>query len=177
VLACEQCGHGWTREDRRTTAERRRQVQPVARERRETARRRYLPGGETATAGDRSSTSATGASLADASGGGVTLGPSIQVNGTISAGEDVLLNGRIEGKIAVPGHTVTIGEAAQVAASIDARNVIVWGALRGNITATGRIVLKPGAQVEGDLVSRVLGISDGALFQGRVRRPQEQERV
>jgi cytoskeletal protein CcmA (bactofilin family) len=170
MLTCEQCGHDWTRDDRRTSPERRRIEQPIARERREAERRRIFPGRPPAAATD------------DPAGGNViastaaTFGPSIRVRGSIAAEEDILLNGPVDGTVSVPGHTVTIGETGHVTASIDARNVVVYGRVQGHITAAGRIALKPGAHVEGDLVSRLLAVADGAIFTGRVYRPAEAAR-
>lgn len=96
------------------------------------------------------------------------IGPSIQIKGELSGGEDLLIEGRIEGKVALAQHAVTVGAKGRLAADIHARAVHVEGEVEGNIAAEELIVLKKSARVRGDLVAPRVVIEDGARFKGSV---------
>jgi cytoskeletal protein CcmA (bactofilin family) len=158
VLACDHCRHQWTRGDRRGGLERRHAQQTVPRERREAQRRTRLPA---RTAATRRS--------------GVP-GWSIDIKGEVSAEDDLVLDGSVEGSISMPRHTLTVGVNAHVAAVVAAKNVIVLGSFTGSIIAAARIAIEASAHVTADLVSPALVVVDGAEFTGRVHRPGELER-
>ncbi len=101
-------------------------------------------------------------------GGRAVIGPSIQIKGELSGGEDLLIEGRIEGKVALAQHAVTVGAKGRLAADIHARAVHVEGEVEGNIAAEELIVLKKSARVRGDLVAPRVVIEDGARFKGSV---------
>jgi cytoskeletal protein CcmA (bactofilin family) len=101
-------------------------------------------------------------------GGRAVIGPSIQIKGELSGGEDLLIEGRIEGKVVLAQHAVTVGAKGRLAADIHARAVHVEGEVEGNIAAEELIVLKKSARVRGDLVAPRVVIEDGARFKGSV---------
>lgn len=105
------------------------------------------------------------------------IGASIVVRGEIVAQEDVLIAGRVEGTIRIEGHTVTVAPGAQVVAEIHAREVVVSGQVLGNVTAGGRVDLRETADIEGDLVTPALKMSDGARFRGRVDMKDSKRRI
>ena len=53
------------------------------------------------------------------------LGKSLMIKGALSASEDLTLYGQMEGTIAVPDHTLSIGPHANIGASISARTVVI----------------------------------------------------
>jgi cytoskeletal protein CcmA (bactofilin family) len=96
------------------------------------------------------------------------IGASIVVRGEMTAQEDVLIAGRIEGTIRIEGHRVTVGPGAQVVADIHAREVVVAGQVLGNIFASDRVDLRETADMEGNVATPLLKMSDGAAFRGRI---------
>jgi cytoskeletal protein CcmA (bactofilin family) len=96
------------------------------------------------------------------------LGQSIVLHGEMSGKEDLLIEGQLEGTISLPEHTVTVGSHGEVKAEVHARQVIVLGALTGNITATERVEIRKTGQVVGDLVAAAVAIEDGAYFKGSI---------
>jgi len=96
----------------------------------------------------------------------ITVDSSMQ--GSLSFKEPVHLciNGKFEGTLEVKG-TLEIGESATVDATIAGDDIIVYGRVKGEVTASKRVVLKSSAVVEGSLKAPLLAISEGALFQGR----------
>jgi cytoskeletal protein CcmA (bactofilin family) len=106
------------------------------------------------------------------------IGPGIKVKGTITADEDVYIDGDVEGSLSVPGHCLTVGEMAYVNAETVAREVVVYGALQGELRAFDRIEIKKHGSVAGDVATAQIVIEDGAHFKGVIaadglRRPLE----
>ncbi len=66
-------------------------------------------------------------------------GATLVIKGTVTAGEDLVLGGRVEGTIRVPGHMLTLGPGAEVTADVQAHTVVVSGAVRGDVRATEKV--------------------------------------
>jgi cytoskeletal protein CcmA (bactofilin family) len=96
------------------------------------------------------------------------LGPSLHVKGDITGTEDMLIDGSVEGMIQLNEHKLTVGMAAKLKADIDAREVVVYGCVQGNVHATGRIEIKKGGSVIGNLRTAQVMIDDGADFKGSI---------
>jgi cytoskeletal protein CcmA (bactofilin family) len=95
-------------------------------------------------------------------------GSTLVMKGELSGSEDLAIEGKVEGKIALPEHVLTVGLGAQVAAEIIARVVILHGSVTGNITAYERVEVKATGRMNGDLVTPKVQMSDGATFTGRL---------
>ena len=101
-------------------------------------------------------------------GGTATIGQSVVIKGELAASEDLTTEGRIEGKIELQQHVVTIGQNATVRGQVFAREVIILGHVVGDINATDKVVIRENGNVEGDIVSPTVAIADGAHFRGRI---------
>jgi cytoskeletal protein CcmA (bactofilin family) len=88
------------------------------------------------------------------------LGPSLRVKGD--------LTGAVEGMIQLNEHKLTVGMAAKLKADINAREVVVYGCVQGNVHGTERIEIKKGGSVTGDLRTAQVLIDDGADFKGSI---------
>ncbi len=108
------------------------------------------------------------------SAGRAVIGPSIKIKGELSGGEDLFIEGRIEGKVSLVQHAVTVGAKGRVAADIHARAVQVEGEVDGNISAEELVVLKKSARVRGDLAGPRVVIEDGARFKGSIDMESKQ---
>src|SRR5688572_7354827 len=95
-------------------------------------------------------------------------GSSLVIKGELSGMEDLAIEGRVEGKISLPDHVLTIGLGAHVSAEVTARVVILHGTVTGNIAASERVEIKATGEMNGDLVSPKVQMSDGATFSGRL---------
>jgi len=96
------------------------------------------------------------------------LGASIEVKGKISGSEDLQIDGKVEGPVALLGQRLTIGGSGQLASEVAAREVVVFGKLTGNIRATDRVEIKKDGSVIGDITTARISIEDGAYFKGRI---------
>jgi len=70
------------------------------------------------------------------------LGSSLHVKGDISGTEDLLIEGSVEGLIQLDERKLTVGTTSKLTADINARDVVVYGYVKRNVRATGRIEIK-----------------------------------
>lgn len=98
---------------------------------------------------------------------GTIIGQGITVEGEITSDEELVIAGRVRGKIATDG-PVTIEAGAVVEADIGAGSLSVGGSLTGNVVANDRVDLLGGARLIGDVKASRLTIADGASFKGNV---------
>lgn len=96
------------------------------------------------------------------------IGKTVVIRGELKGSEDLVIDGQVEGTIQLTEGRLTIGPTANVAADLVARDVLILGHLRGNIAATGRVELRAGSVVDGDVHAVRLVIEDNAVFHGRV---------
>jgi cytoskeletal protein CcmA (bactofilin family) len=113
------------------------------------------------------------ASAAAPAGEQATIGKSLIVKGEVSGSESLYIDGKVEGAINLPGNRVTVGRNGQVAANITAREVVVLGKVRGNITASDRVDIRSEGSLTGDVAAARISIEDGAFFKGGIdiRKP------
>ena len=101
---------------------------------------------------------------------GVTrLGPTIVLNGDIEAHEDILIEGRLHGKITVPSGTLTIAKGAAVEADVRVRAIILHGEFKGTVRAAEKAVIAETAEMTGDVITPKITIANGARFVGAIR--------
>jgi cytoskeletal protein CcmA (bactofilin family) len=96
------------------------------------------------------------------------LGRTVVVQGQLSAGEDLLIDGQFEGNINLDNHCLTVGTEGHVKAEIRARQVIILGAVTGNLAAREKIEIRRTGHVVGDLVGATVAIEEGAYFKGSI---------
>jgi cytoskeletal protein CcmA (bactofilin family) len=94
------------------------------------------------------------------------IGPKASFQGQLKAEGNIRLDGYFDGSIQTTGNVI-VGEGAKVIADITAGNVQVWGAVKGNITAAGRLEILPSGRVWGDIRVSSLLIDQGGLFRGK----------
>ncbi len=102
------------------------------------------------------------------SGGTARLGSSLHVKGEITGNEDLLIDGSVEGLVQLEDRKLTVGASAKVTADVIAREVIVYGNVKGNLRARDRIEIKKDGSVVGDLTTARISIEDGAYFKGSI---------
>ncbi len=92
----------------------------------------------------------------------------IKVNGEISGTENILIEGRVEGRISLTGNDVTIGRTGQVKADVSAKTIRVAGEVSGDLTAKERVVISGTGNVHGNVVAPRVVLEDGAIFKGSI---------
>ena len=97
-----------------------------------------------------------------------TIGKSLVIKGEVTGSESLYIDGRVEGSINLSGNRVTIGRNGVVAANISAREIVVLGKVRGNLTASDRVDIRSDGSLTGDVVAARISIEDGAFFKGGI---------
>ena len=92
----------------------------------------------------------------------------LHIQGQISGTEDLVVDGTVEGPIQLGGCTLAVGEKGKVTGDITAREVIVLGAVTGNVQASERVEIKTSGSIVGDIVTARIIIEDGAHFKGSI---------
>jgi cytoskeletal protein CcmA (bactofilin family) len=97
-----------------------------------------------------------------------TIGKSLVIKGEVTGSESLYIDGRVEGSINLAGNRVTVGRNGVVAANINAREIVVLGKVRGNLTASDRVDIRSDGSLTGDVVAARISIEDGAYFKGGI---------
>jgi cytoskeletal protein CcmA (bactofilin family) len=95
------------------------------------------------------------------------LGPTVEIEGEIEGEEDLVIQGRIQGKI-VSRKDLTVDSSGKVEASITTKNLAVSGMLVGNVVATERVEVRKEGKMVGDIKAPRVVIADGAKFKGNI---------
>jgi len=96
------------------------------------------------------------------------IGKTVTIRGEVKGSEDLIVDGRVEGTISLTESRLTIGPTANVAADLSAKDVLILGHVQGNVVASGRVELRAGCVVEGDIRALRLAVEDNAIFRGKV---------
>ena len=102
------------------------------------------------------------------SGSTARLGASLHIKGEISGNEDLHIDGTVEGLVQLDDRKLTVGATAKLTADVVAREVVVYGSVKGNLRARDRIEIKKDGSVIGDLTTARIMIEDGAYFKGSI---------
>jgi cytoskeletal protein CcmA (bactofilin family) len=103
------------------------------------------------------------------------IGASISIVGDVTGAEDLTILGKVEGKIALPKHSVTVGQTGRISADIQAKVVSVAGEVRGNLVASEQIVIRKTATMLGNLTAPRVGLEDGCCFRGSVEMESQEK--
>jgi cytoskeletal protein CcmA (bactofilin family) len=95
-------------------------------------------------------------------------GQSLHIKGDITAGEDLTITGRVEGRIDASGYAVRVAAGSNVVGNLTAASVDVDGHVHGEIVASECVRVSAVGAVEGDLKTTRLAIADGGFVKGRV---------
>jgi cytoskeletal protein CcmA (bactofilin family) len=104
------------------------------------------------------------------------LAASLHVKGEISGNEDLYIDGTVEGLVHLDAQKLTIAATAKLTADVIAGEVIVYGSVKGNVQAKGKIEIKKDGSVNGDLTTAQIVIEDGAHFKGSIEIERSAEK-
>jgi cytoskeletal protein CcmA (bactofilin family) len=95
------------------------------------------------------------------------LGPTLKFRGELSAQEDLIIQGSVEGSIT---HTqsLTVGTDGTMKGDIRARVIVIDGRVEGDLYATESVNIRATAKVKGNVFAPRVGIVEGAFFQGQI---------
>ncbi len=103
------------------------------------------------------------------------IGQSLFIKGEVSGSEDLTVDGRVEGRIDLKGHNLTIGPNGRVQAELHAKHITIIGEVIGDVQADEKVDLTDSGRLRGDMRAPRISISDGAQFKGSVDMTQASE--
>ncbi len=100
------------------------------------------------------------------------VGKSIVVKGELHGGENLTIEGQVEGRITLERHVLTIGTHGRVQAEVFAKSVVIRGEVVGDIAAAETVSISAEGRVEGDIKAARVAIAEGARFHGGIDMQQ-----
>jgi cytoskeletal protein CcmA (bactofilin family) len=107
--------------------------------------------------------------------GVATIGPSIAIKGDVTGDEDLIVEGRIEGKILLKANSVTIGRNGRVKANVYANSIMVEGEVEGDLIGKDEVVIRQSGKVKGNVAAPRVVLDSGARFQGSIDMEAQQQ--
>ena len=101
------------------------------------------------------------------------IGSTITIRGEISGAEDLMIHGRVEGKIDLQKNDVTVASKGCVVADVYAKVIHIEGEVQGNLFGKERIVLCGSGVVCGDLKAPRVKLEAGVKFKGAIEMDTE----
>lgn len=96
------------------------------------------------------------------------IGPTLRFKGELSANEDLVIEGQIEGTIAHQDKNLTIGKGGRVKADIRAKCVEILGEVEGDVRGDEVVRMRSSAVVTGNISSPLITMDEGAHFTGSI---------
>jgi cytoskeletal protein CcmA (bactofilin family) len=96
------------------------------------------------------------------------IGSTITVKGDLSGEEDLLIEGRVEGKIDFRRHSITIGKNGRIKADVYGKAITVEGEVEGNLFGEEQLILRQSSTVRGNITAPRVSLEDGANFKGSI---------
>ena len=96
------------------------------------------------------------------------IGPGIEIDGTISGSENLLVEGQVKGSIELPSYEVTVGKSGKVRADIAGRVIRISGQVNGDLAGEEKVIISGSGNVRGNVKAPRVVLEDGAIFKGSI---------
>jgi cytoskeletal protein CcmA (bactofilin family) len=96
------------------------------------------------------------------------IGPTILIKGDLTGEEDLLIDGRVEGRVELRKHNITIGKNGRVKADLYGKVITVEGEVHGNLYGEEQLILRQASTVRGNILAPRVVLEDGANFKGSI---------
>ena len=96
------------------------------------------------------------------------IGAAIELKGNLTGTEDLVVEGRIEGKIELRQHSITVGRSGWVKGDVYGLTVVVMGEVQGNLYGEEQVLLRQTCTVCGNISAPRVTLEDGAHFKGSI---------
>jgi cytoskeletal protein CcmA (bactofilin family) len=96
------------------------------------------------------------------------IGPTILIKGDLTGEEDLIIDGRVEGRVELRKHNITVGKNGRVKADLYGKVITVEGEVNGNLYGDEQLVLRQSSTVRGNILAPRVVLEDGANFKGSI---------
>jgi cytoskeletal protein CcmA (bactofilin family) len=97
------------------------------------------------------------------------IGKSISIKGDLTGNEDMVIEGKVEGKVDLPNNELTVGANGEVKAELNATAVVIVGRVIGNVVGIDRVEIQSTGRVEGNVTAPKLTVAEGAQLDGAIQ--------
>lgn len=94
------------------------------------------------------------------------IGESLHFKGELSAGEDLIIEGTVEGTIDQGSCCLTLKPNGNILANVNATKIFIEGNVEGDLHATVSVTVRESGTVTGNIVAPSVAITEGATFNG-----------
>lgn len=101
--------------------------------------------------------------------GMANIGKSITISGDLTGEEDLVIEGKVEGKVTLPNSQLTVGANGTIKAEVQAKSIVVVGRVAGDIRGTERVEIQATGVVDGDVTAPKLVVAEGAVLNGSIQ--------
>jgi cytoskeletal protein CcmA (bactofilin family) len=98
----------------------------------------------------------------------VNIGQSVEIKGELKGNEDLTIEGKVDGKITLKDHNLTVGANGRIKGEIFAKSVVVVGEVDGNVSADDKVEVASTGSMMGDITAPRVVLADGARFKGSI---------
>jgi cytoskeletal protein CcmA (bactofilin family) len=120
------------------------------------------------TQAETAATDSSAAAATSARGQSTTIGASIRIKGELSGGEDLVIQGNVEGTIKLKDNSVSVGEHGRIQADVYAKSITIHGELSGDLYGTQKVTVARSGKVTGNIIAPRVVLEDGATFKGSI---------
>jgi cytoskeletal protein CcmA (bactofilin family) len=96
------------------------------------------------------------------------IGPSITIKGDISGDGDLVIQGRVEGRVELRRNNITIGKNGAVKADIYGKVISIEGEVQGNVYGEEKIIIRSSGVLRGNIVAPRVNLEEGSKFKGSI---------
>lgn len=94
------------------------------------------------------------------------IGPSVKIEGDFKSQGNIVVGGQVVGKMSTT-QNLKIDEGSNINADIQAKEAVIAGRIKGNITIEGHLEILSTARIDGDITTRSIAIQQGAYLNGK----------
>lgn len=105
------------------------------------------------------------------------IGETLHFKGELSAGEDLVIEGKVEGIVNQGKCCLTVKPKGSLIANVNATKIFIEGRVEGDLSATVSVTIRESGEVTGNIVAPKVAINEGATFNGNIemRAPDERK--
>ncbi|MCP4216152.1 MAG: polymer-forming cytoskeletal protein [bacterium] len=103
------------------------------------------------------------------------IGKTLFIKGEVNSDEEVIIDGKIEGKLNIR-HRVVVERNGVVNADIEAREVVIKGTVNGNVKGNFKVEIIPEGVLNGNIISQRVVLAEGAVFKGNIDMTVKEEK-
>ena len=90
----------------------------------------------------------------------------VVIEGKVTSNSNVRVDGVVKGDITAQGN-LTVGEHGSIQGQLSGETISIGGKVDGTVNAKEKLVLESKAVLKGDLITKILVVEAGAMFEGK----------